>query len=68
MAKRLGKPTLLNHIVTLVLLRHSGATNWKLISEKLYELNPKKKIFRTPKQCREHWSCYLDPKIKKGPW
>jgi len=26
------------------------------------------KIYRNPKQCREHWNCYLDPNIKKGFW
>ena len=26
------------------------------------------RIFRNAKQCREHWSCYLNPKLKKGPW
>lgn len=43
--------------------------NWKNISEKLYENNPNKnKVFRTPKQCREHWNCFLNPAIQKGPW
>ena len=26
------------------------------------------KIFRSAKQCREHWNCYLNPTLKKGPW
>ena len=26
------------------------------------------KIYRCPKQCREHWNCYLNPNLKKGPW
>ena len=43
--------------------------NWKLVSEKLYEKNPSKnKVFRTAKQCREHWNCFLNPNIHKGPW
>lgn len=25
-------------------------------------------MFRKAKQCREHWSCYLNPVLKKGPW
>lgn len=45
-----------------------GTKSWKAISERLYEESSKKKIYRTAKQCREHWSCYLDPRIKKGPW
>ena len=43
--------------------------NWKLDSEKLYEKNTaKSKVFRTAKQCREHWNCFLNPNIHKGPW
>lgn len=43
--------------------------NWKLVSEKLYEKNmAKNKVFRTAKQCREHWNCFLNPNIHKGPW
>ena len=43
--------------------------NWKLVSEKLYEKNnSKNKVFRTAKQCREHWNCFLNPNIHKGPW
>ena len=43
--------------------------NWKLVSEKLYEKNPSRsKVFRTAKQCREHWNCFLNPTIQKGPW
>lgn len=26
------------------------------------------KAYRCPKQCREHWNCYLNPNLKKGPW
>lgn len=50
------------------LFREQGTNNWKSIAEALYQRLPKKKIFRTAKQCREHWSCYLNPSIKKGPW
>ena len=43
--------------------------NWKVVSERLYKANPLEgKIFRSAKQCREHWNCYLNPKLKKGPW
>lgn len=43
--------------------------HWKLVSERLYERNPSKsKVFRTAKQCREHWNCFLNPNIHKGPW
>jgi len=30
--------------------------------------NKQIKTFRSPKQCREHWTCYMDPELKKGPW
>jgi hypothetical protein len=26
------------------------------------------KIYRHPKQCREHYASFLDQNIKKGPW
>jgi len=26
------------------------------------------KVFRNAKQCREHWNCFLNPALKKGPW
>jgi hypothetical protein len=43
--------------------------HWKLVSERLYERNPaQSKVFRTAKQCREHWNCFLNPSIQKGPW
>jgi hypothetical protein len=25
-------------------------------------------VYRSAKQCREHWNCYLNPQLKKGPW
>jgi hypothetical protein len=35
----------------------------------LYTLNTEpEKIYRHPKQCREHYSSFLDPQIKKGAW
>ncbi len=43
--------------------------DWKMISQRLYfENNRSDKIFRNAKQCREHWNCYLNPNLKKGPW
>jgi hypothetical protein len=43
--------------------------DWKAVSQKLYKLNTAEdKIFRNAKQCREHWNCYLNPNLKKGPW
>lgn len=39
------------------------------MSEQLYlKNNDPNKIFRNAKQCKEHWSCYLNPNKKKGPW
>jgi hypothetical protein len=43
--------------------------DWKLISQRLYFLSERTdKIYRNAKQCREHWNCYLNPNLKKGPW
>ena len=43
--------------------------DWKVISQRLfYESNRTDKIFRNAKQCREHWNCYLNPSLRKGPW
>ena len=48
---------------------HPNIVNWKVVSEKLYKANPlSNKVFRSAKQCREHWNCYLNPQLKKGPW
>lgn len=42
---------------------------WKEISQELYRLNADpEKVYRNAKQCREHWTCYLSPQLKKGPW
>jgi hypothetical protein len=38
--------------------------NWNLVSQRLYERS-NKKIFRTSKQCREHYMCFLKPNLKK---
>jgi hypothetical protein len=43
--------------------------DWKEISQELYRLNEDiHKVYRNAKQCREHWTCYLSPLLKKGPW
>lgn len=48
---------------------HPNIINWKSVSEQLYQVNPlANKAFRSAKQCREHWNCYLNPHLKKGPW
>lgn len=26
------------------------------------------KKYRSPKQCREQWNCYINPVVKKGAW
>jgi hypothetical protein len=47
----------------------SEIKDWKDVSQELYNLNEDpKKCYRNAKQCREHWTCYLSPKLKKGPW
>jgi hypothetical protein len=59
-----GESRLLAEAVT-----EQGRLHWKVVSQLLYERNPaKNKVFRTPKQCREHWNCFLNPSIHKGPW
>jgi myb proto-oncogene protein len=43
--------------------------NWKTVAEELYHSNASpSKVFRSSKQCREHWNCFLNPRLKKGPW
>ena len=43
--------------------------NWKEVSQLLYKVNESEgKVYRNAKQCREHWTCYLSPQLKKGPW
>jgi len=43
--------------------------NWKMVAEELYFRNhDEAKVYRSAKQCREHWNCFLNPKLKKGPW
>lgn len=47
----------------------SEIRDWKQISQELYGQNDDlAKVFRNAKQCREHWTCYLSPQLKKGPW
>jgi hypothetical protein len=49
--------------------KSKDSKDWKMVSQKLYFLNNRAdKIFRNAKQCREHWNCYLNPNLKKGPW
>lgn len=38
--------------------------NWNAVSQKLYERSDKK-AYRTSKQCREHYMCFLKPNLKK---
>lgn len=52
----------------LILCSKLGRDNWIEISQELYLSNKQTKIYRSPKQCREHWTCYMDPELKKGPW
>lgn len=47
----------------------SEIKDWKEVSQELYNINEDpEKCYRNAKQCREHWTCYLSPKLKKGPW
>ena len=49
--------------------RKYGDQDWSVISQRLYFMNTNpNKIYRCAKQCREHWNCYLNPNLKKGPW
>jgi hypothetical protein len=46
-----------------------GTKSWFEVSKQLYHHEGKSmKIYRSPKHCRERWACYLDPRVKKGPW
>ena len=49
------------------LVEQKGQANWPEISQELY-LVEGKRTFRSPKQCREHWTCYVNPNLKKGLW
>lgn len=50
-------------------VRKYGEKDWNLVSQKLYFMNQNShKIYRCAKQCRQHWNCYLNPNLKKGPW
>eukprot|EP00331_Platyophrya_macrostoma_P032871 CAMPEP_0176439140 /NCGR_PEP_ID=MMETSP0127-20121128/19755_1 /TAXON_ID=938130 /ORGANISM="Platyophrya macrostoma, Strain WH" /LENGTH=373 /DNA_ID=CAMNT_0017823331 /DNA_START=200 /DNA_END=1321 /DNA_ORIENTATION=- len=40
---------------------------WKVIAEKLNSLT-KEKMFRHPRQCRERWINYVNPRINRGDW
>ncbi len=51
-------------LLTIMEKHNNGSPNWKTISEQLYEVNPEK-IYRTGKQCREHYTCFLKPNLKK---
>ncbi|KAL4444739.1 hypothetical protein ABPG74_015947 [Tetrahymena malaccensis] len=51
-------PTIVNQV------QEKGKKDWVEVSTRLfYETN--QKIYRTPKQCREHFNNYHDPDIKK---
>lgn len=50
------------------LVAKRGKNQWIEISQELFLANKVTKIYRSPKQCREHWTCYMDPELKKGPW
>lgn len=51
------------------MVKKYGENNWCRVSEELFLKNTlPNKIYRCPKQCREHWNCHLNPQLKKGPW
>ena len=59
----------INCWVKVFLLRNSKNVDWKVVAHTLFKRNDNpQKIFRNPKQCKEHWTCYLNPSIRKGPW
>lgn len=51
-------------------LNHSSdIKQWKEISQELYcSYESESKCYRNAKQCREHWACFLSPRLKRGPW
>ena len=55
--------------ILIKIVKKLGTTRWKQASRDLYEqYQSSHKIFRHPKQCREHWRCFLDPALRKGSW
>lgn len=52
----------------LELVEVSVEKDWNRISEDLYFRSGTPRVYRLPKQCREHWSSYLVYELKKGPW
>ena len=48
----------------LDLIEQCGTKEWKAISLELIEKNPVR-IYRSSKQCREHYACFLKPNLKK---
>ena len=56
-------------VIFYLILEKVKKKNWKEISYELFKRKEdENKIFRTSKQCKEHWTCYLNPDLKKGPW
>lgn len=49
------------------LVKQKGKKAWQEISKELYKLN-KQKIYRSSKQCREHYNNHLDPNVRRGTW
>ena len=47
----------------------NNARHWLKISKDLHYIQENtNKIYRTAKQCRTRWLCYINPNIKKGHW
>ena len=44
-----------------------GKISWNEVAKDIF-FKTSKKIFRSPKQCRERWNNYLDPSKDHGEW
>ena len=50
------------------LVEDKGHSKWPEISQELYSIGEGSRTYRSAKQCREHWTCYVNPNLKKGLW
>jgi hypothetical protein len=52
-----------------VIVSNPASTDWTLASKELYKANPDpRKVYRSGKQCREHFYCNLAEGLRKGAW
>lgn len=50
-------------------IRSLQKISWFEVARQLYyNVGKDRKVYRSPKYCRERWCCYLNPNLKKGLW